>query len=95
MSSTQTDFAAQPPPPPADQAEPARFDVGSFLAGLLFLALGVAFVFEAAGQWTFRLSHFRYVGPLVLVVLGLAILVGTGLSGRREDDAGPTSRPAS
>ncbi len=66
----------------------SRFDLGSFVAGLVFMALGLAFVLEAQGQWSFRLSHFRYVGPLILIVIGISILAGAGLH-RQENHTTP------
>lgn len=62
----------------------SRFDLGSFIAGVLFMALGLAFALEADGQWTFQLSHFRYVGPLVLIVIGISILAGARLDQRHD-----------
>lgn len=61
-----------------------NLDVGSLIAGLLFTGLGIAFVLEASGQWSFELSHFRFVGPLVLIVIGLTTLVGASMA-RRHD----------
>jgi len=46
-------------------------------AGVLFVAVGVAFSLEAAGVWTFVPAHLRIVGPLALVALGLGLLLGT------------------
>ena len=85
-----TETSTLPPDPVAETTKPngingrSRFDLGSFVAGILFMALGLAFALEADGQWTFQLSHFRYVGPLVLIVIGVSILAGAGLD-RRED----------
>lgn len=77
--------------PAATPTEPARavfgranFDLGSFVAGIVFMAIGLAFILEADGRWTFQLDHFRYVGPLVLIVIGISIVAGAGL-GRRHD----------
>ncbi|MDH3293558.1 MAG: hypothetical protein OER95_04455 [Acidimicrobiia bacterium] len=61
-----------------------NLDIGSLMAGLLFAGLGIAFVLEASGQWSFELSHFRFVGPLVLIVIGITTLVGASMA-RRHD----------
>ena len=67
----------------------SKFDLGSFVAGVVFMALGLAFVLEAQGQWAFRLSHFRYIGPLILIVIGISILAGAGLHRFEEDHTTP------
>lgn len=61
-----------------------NLDIGGLLAGLLFTALGIAFVLEASGAWSFELGHFRFIGPLVLIVIGLTTLVGASMA-RRHD----------
>lgn len=63
-----------------------NLDIGSLMAGLLFTALGVAFVLEASGQWSFELGHFRFIGPLVLIVIGVTTLVGASMA-RRHDQS--------
>jgi hypothetical protein len=61
-----------------------NLDIGSLLAGVLFTGLGIAFVLEASGQWSFELGHFRFIGPLVLIVIGITTLVGASMA-RRHD----------
>lgn len=53
-----------------------RMHVGSFITGLVFLVVGVAFALEAAGYWTIRVSDLRLIGPLALVLIGAAIIIG-------------------
>ena len=66
-------------------------DIGSLIAGILFTGLGVAFVLEASGQWSFELSDFRYVGPLVLIVLGITTLVGASMAHRIPNGKEPST----
>lgn len=54
-----------------------RFHPGTFTAGIIFFALGFAFVLESLGAWTFRLRHLGTLGPLVLIGIGLAVLVAS------------------
>ncbi len=54
-----------------------RFHPGTMLAGFIYLVVGVSFVLEALGYWTLRLSDLRYIGPLALVVAGMAVVVGS------------------
>ncbi|MDH3296069.1 MAG: hypothetical protein OER95_17260 [Acidimicrobiia bacterium] len=84
-----TETVETQPPAPAFSPHPApavqrRLNVGGFVAGIMFMAIGLAFILEADGRWTFQLSHFRYLGPLVLIMIGVATLVGTGLGRQRE-----------
>lgn len=61
-----------------------QLDAGSLIAGLLFTGLGIAFLLEASGQWTFELDHFRFIGPMVLIVIGIATLVGASVAGHHD-----------
>lgn len=54
-----------------------RLHPGTMLAGFIYLVIGVAFVLEALGYWTLRLSDLRYIGPLALVVAGIAVVAGS------------------
>ncbi len=53
-----------------------RMHAGTFVAGLVFLAVGVAFILEAAGVWTVRMADLKLIGPLALVVIGAATILG-------------------
>lgn len=59
-----------------------RPDTGTFLTGAFLAAMGAAFVLEAAGAWTFRLTDLRMVGPVALILVGAAVLVSA--AGRDE-----------
>lgn len=60
-----------------------RIHVGTLFAGIIYLAVGVAFILEALEVWSLRISDLRYVGPLALVVAGVAMVIGS-LATRRE-----------
>ena len=47
------------------------------MTGLVFLSVGIAFVFEALGAWTLSVGDLRLIGPLALVVAGLAVVIGS------------------
>lgn len=65
-----------------------RFDPGTFFAGLVFLAVGVAFVMEALEYWAFGFRQLRWVGPAVLVVVGIGVLIGSWSRGASRPGAG-------
>ncbi|HKZ19307.1 MAG TPA: hypothetical protein VJQ57_04290 [Acidimicrobiia bacterium] len=54
-----------------------KLHVGTLFAGLVYLIIGLVFLAETAGWWTFQWSDLRLIGPLALVLIGLAVLVGT------------------
>ncbi|MBK9739556.1 MAG: hypothetical protein IPO93_08575 [Actinobacteria bacterium] len=58
------------------------FDLLSFVAGLLFVGLALAY---GIGAYTDVRLEPQYVFPLVLVVLGLAGLAGSILAQQRND----------
>lgn len=62
-----------------------KLHVGTLFAGLIYLAVGIAFAFEALDMWSLSLSDLRYIGPLALVVAGAAVVVGS-LNRRQPSD---------
>ncbi|MGA8039725.1 MAG: hypothetical protein WCA93_06410 [Acidimicrobiia bacterium] len=54
-----------------------RLHRGTLLAGVIYLVVGVVFFFEGLDVWTLKIADLRYVGPLALLVLGLAVVVGS------------------
>ena len=62
-----------------------RFHPEALVAGLIFLAVGVAFVFEALGTWTLSIEDLRFVGPLALVAAGLGVVVTSVARSERTD----------
>ncbi|HSJ27894.1 MAG TPA: hypothetical protein VLB67_06755 [Acidimicrobiia bacterium] len=60
-----------------------RMHVGTLVAGIVYLAVGLLFVAEALEWWTLQVSDLRYVGPLALVVAGIAV-VASSLKGQRD-----------
>ncbi|MDH4075401.1 MAG: hypothetical protein OEY41_17785 [Acidimicrobiia bacterium] len=62
-------------------------DWGTLIAGLVLAALGIIFLTEAAGAWSFRLSHLALIGPLLLMLVGAAVLIrGLGAASRHSPD---------
>lgn len=54
-----------------------RMHAGTFFAGAIFFLVGVAFLLEALEVWDLSVADLRYVGPLALVVAGLAVVVSS------------------
>lgn len=63
-----------------------RVHAGTLFAGFIYLVVGIVFFLEALGYWSLRLSDLRYVGPLALVVAGIAVVVGSMT--RKSTDTG-------
>jgi hypothetical protein len=55
---------------------------GTLFAGLIYLLIGVALVLEALEVWTLHIGDLTYLGPIALVAVGLAVVVGS--LGRRD-----------
>ena len=53
-----------------------RLHLGTLFAGLIYFTIGAAFTFEALGWWSFQWSDLRLLGPLTLIAVGLAVVVG-------------------
>jgi hypothetical protein len=54
-----------------------KLHTGTLFAGVVYLAVGLAFVAEALDWWTLQMGDLRYVGPLALVVVGIAVVFGS------------------
>jgi surface polysaccharide O-acyltransferase-like enzyme len=52
---------------------------GTIVAGVFFILVGTAFLLQEAGLWTLKAV---YVFPVLLIVLGLAVILGG--TGRKE-----------
>jgi hypothetical protein len=60
---------------------PGGVDRLSLLGGLVFVLAGVVFLLDALDVWRLRGD---YVVPLVLILLGVAVLASGGTSGDRR-----------
>jgi hypothetical protein len=56
---------------------------GTLFAGVIYLGVAIAVILEALGFWTLQIGDLRYLGPIALVVLGLAVVIGS-MGGSRE-----------
>ena len=62
-----------------------RVHASPLIAGVVFVALGVAFILEALDMWAFQLADLRLVGPIALLAVGIGVAVGSVRRARRED----------
>jgi len=44
---------------------------------VIYLGIGIVFLLEALEVWTLQISDLTVVGPMALVVLGLAVVIGS------------------
>jgi hypothetical protein len=61
-----------------------RIHRGTLFAGLVYLGIGVAFILEALEIWALQIGDLRFVGPIALVVLGLAVVIGSMRGAQRS-----------
>jgi hypothetical protein len=54
-----------------------RLHKGTLFAGVIYLGIGIVFLLEALEVWTLQISDLTVVGPVALVVLGLAVVIGS------------------
>jgi uncharacterized integral membrane protein len=54
-----------------------RFHPGTFTSGLIFAVLGAVFMAENRGWWSFELRDLRLMGPLLVILIGVAVLMGS------------------
>ena len=54
-----------------------RLHRGTLFAGVIYLGIGIVFLLEALEVWTLQISDLTVVGPLALVILGLAVVIGS------------------
>lgn len=54
-----------------------RIHAGTLFAGVIYLGIGFALLLEALEVWTMGIADLRLVGPIALVVVGLAVVVGS------------------
>jgi hypothetical protein len=54
-----------------------RLHKGTLFAGVIYLGIGIVFLLEALEVWTLQISDLTVVGPVALVILGLAVVIGS------------------
>lgn len=59
-----------------------RFHFGTFVTGLVIALIGGALLAEGLGWWELRLRDLRYLGPVLLIAIGVIVLLGS--IGRRQ-----------
>lgn len=58
-----------------------RFHPGTFLWGVILTLAGAALAAIGFGWWDISLIDLRYVGPALVILIGLTILTGALLPG--------------
>lgn len=53
-----------------------RFHLGTFLWGLVLAAAGVGLFGVGVEWWDMSLIDWRYVAPIVVMLIGVTILIG-------------------
>jgi hypothetical protein len=54
-----------------------RLHRGTLFAGVVYLMVAIVFMLEALAVWTLRIGDLRYIGPIALVLIGLAVGIGS------------------
>lgn len=68
-----------------------RFDPFSFIAGGIAVSVAVAVLI---GEVSIRLLDLRIAGPVLVLLLGLALLLGGGRDRAAAEEVGPTEGDA-
>ena len=62
-----------------------RLHFGTFVTGLIVALVGAALLAEGLGWWELQLRDFRFVGPVLLIAIGVIVLIGS-LARRQGDE---------
>lgn len=62
-----------------------RFHFGTFVTGLVVAVIGGALLAEGMGWWELHLRDFRFVGPALLIAIGVIVLLGSFARKQSED----------
>lgn len=62
-----------------------RFHFATFVTGLIVGLIGAALLAEGLGWWELSLRNFRYIGPVLLIAIGVTVLIGS-LARRHAED---------
>lgn len=60
-----------------------RFHAGTFLWGVILTIAGAALAAIGFGWWEITSIDLRYVGPALVILIGITILTGALLPGNR------------
>lgn len=62
-----------------------RFHFGTFVTGLVVAVIGSVLLAEGMGWWELHLRDFRFVGPALLIAIGVIVLLGSFARKQSED----------
>jgi hypothetical protein len=62
----------------------SRFHIGTLLSGLALAIWGAGLLGDGMGWWNIELADLRYVGPILIIVIGALVVVGALASDRRR-----------
>ena len=54
-----------------------RIHWGTFLWGMVLTLAGVGLLGADLGWWELRVADLRFIGPLLLILIGAVILIGS------------------
>jgi hypothetical protein len=63
-----------------------RFNAGTFLWGVILTLAGAVLAAIGFGWWEITSIDLRYVGPALVILIGLTILTGALLPGNRAGE---------
>ena len=61
------------------------YHIGTLISGFAIALWGTALLGDGLGWWDLELADLRYVGPVLIIVVGALIVAGALASARRSD----------
>ncbi len=62
-----------------------RFDLTTFLWGLVVTLIGIGLALEATDLWELRVGHLRWAGPALAILVGVVLVVRSMAQSRRDE----------
>ncbi|MGD2101994.1 MAG: hypothetical protein PVG83_07135 [Acidimicrobiia bacterium] len=63
-----------------------KLHIGTLLSGLALAVWGTGLLGDGLDWWSLELADLRYVGPILIIVIGAFVVVGALAATRRSDE---------
>lgn len=61
-----------------------KLHVGTLISGLVLAAWGTGLLGDGMGWWNLELADLRYVGPILIIVVGALVVIGALMSAQKS-----------
>lgn len=62
-----------------------KFHIGTLISGLVLAVWGIGLLGDGMEWWNLEFADLRYMGPILIIVIGALVVIGALASERRSN----------